>query len=47
MVTNYQVVAETATRAVVQLHPVVTTGPFGFQTNYTLKIEQFNVLPPD
>ncbi|MEJ0091426.1 MAG: hypothetical protein WDM80_16985 [Limisphaerales bacterium] len=47
MVTNYQVVAETATRAVVQLQPVVTTNQFGFQTNYTLKIEQFNVLPPD
>ncbi len=47
MVTNYQVVAETATRAVVRLTPVVTTGAYGFQTNYTLKIEQFNVLPPE
>jgi hypothetical protein len=48
MVTNYQVVAETATRTVVQLTPVITTNPNGtLNTNYTSKIEQFNVLPPD
>ncbi len=48
MVTNYQVVAETATRAVVQINPVITANPNGTRsTNYTLKLEQFNVLPPD
>jgi hypothetical protein len=48
MVTNYQVVAETATRTVVQLTPVITTNPNGtLNTNYSSKIEQFNVLPPD
>ena len=48
MVTNYQVVAETATRTVVQLTPVITTNLNGtLNTNYSSKIEQFNVLPPD
>jgi hypothetical protein len=48
MVTNYQVVAETATRTVVRVIPVVTTNPDGtLNTNYSTKIEQFNVLPPD
>jgi hypothetical protein len=48
MVTNYQVVAESATRAVVQVNPVVTTNPNGtLNTNYNMRIEQFNVLPPD
>ena len=47
MVANYQVVTEMATRAVVRVNPVVTTGPFGFQTNYNLKIEHFDLLAPD
>jgi hypothetical protein len=48
MVTNYQVVAETATRTVVRLTPVITANPNGtLNTNYSSKIEQFNVLPPD
>jgi hypothetical protein len=51
MVTNYQVVAETATRAVVQFHTVVVTNnavtPNQVQTNYSATLEQFNPLPPD
>jgi hypothetical protein len=48
MVTNYQVVAEMATRTVMQLNPVLTTNLNGtLNTNYSSKIEQFNVLPPD
>jgi hypothetical protein len=49
MVTNYQVVAETATRAVVQFQPVVVTNSVTglIQTNYSATIEQFNPLPPD
>ncbi len=48
MVTNYQVVAETATRAVVRVTPVITTNPDGSSnTNYNTRIEQFNVLGPD
>jgi hypothetical protein len=49
MVTNYQVVAETATRAVVQFHPVVATNSVTrlIQTNYSATLEQFNPLPPD
>jgi hypothetical protein len=49
MVTNYQVVAETATRAVVQFHPVVVTDSVTglIQTNFSATLEQFNPLPPD
>ncbi len=48
MVTNYQVVAETATRSVVRISPVITTNFNGtLNTNYNTKIEQFNVLGPD
>ena len=48
MVTNYQVVAEMATRAVVQLHSVLATNAFGsVSTNYHATVEQFNPLPPD
>jgi hypothetical protein len=53
MVTNYQVVAETATRAVVQFRPVVVpvsvsfTGVTNYSTNYNATLEQFNPLPPD
>ncbi len=43
MVTNYQVVAESAIRAVIRLDKHVTaTG-----TNYTTAVESYNVLPPD
>ena len=54
MVTNYQVVAETAARAVVQFQPVVVivaTNPVThfaqMETNYNATLEQFNPLPPD
>jgi hypothetical protein len=47
MVTNYQVTAETATRAVVEVNQVITTDATGYHTNYNTKIEQFNLLPPD
>jgi hypothetical protein len=49
MVTNYQVTAETATRAVVQFRQVVMTNSVtrAVQTNYTATVEQFNPLPPD
>ena len=49
MVTNYQVVAETATRVVVQFQPVVVTNSVTglIQTNYSATLEQFNPLPPD
>jgi len=42
------VVAETATRTIVRMNPVITTNANGtLNTNYSTKIEQFNVLPPD
>jgi len=51
LVTNYQVVAESATRAVVTVLPVVTNGVINGvtvpMTNYNMKVENFNVLPPD
>ena len=49
MVTNYQVVSEIATRAVVQVNTVLTTNfSTGIMTtNYSTTVEQFNVLPPD
>jgi len=51
LVTNYQVVAESATRAVVTVVPEITNsvvnGVVGPATNYNLKVESFNVLPPD
>jgi hypothetical protein len=49
MVTNYQVVAETATRAVVQVNAVVSTNVVTgtVSTNYNTQVVQFNVLPPD
>ena len=45
--TNYQVVAESAVRAIVQLHPVVVRNPNapGFMTNYTTTVESFTPLP--
>jgi transposase-like protein len=43
MVTNYQVVAESAARAVIRFDKKVTaTG-----TNYTSTVESYNPLPPD
>jgi hypothetical protein len=43
MVTNYQVVAESAARAVIRVDKQVTaTG-----TKYSTVVESFNVLPPD
>jgi len=51
MVTNYQVVAESAARAVVSVHPVLTNtvinGATVPVTNYTTRVESFNMLPPD
>ena len=57
LVTNYQVVAESATRSVITVLPVLTNAtvtvnaPTPYQTtvpvtNYTTKVESFNVLPP-
>ena len=51
MVTNYQVVAETASRAVVQFQPVVVIVAIGTHfadgDDYNATLEQFNPLPPD
>jgi len=57
MVTNYQVVSEIATRAVVRFNStvtnVITTNSFGnwvsqpMVTNNNAVIESFNILPPD
>jgi hypothetical protein len=46
LVTNYQVVAESATRSVITVQPSVTITNNVPQTNYNLKVESFNVLPP-
>lgn len=48
MVTNYQVVSEIATRAVVRVNTVLKPNSDGtVTTNYSTTVEQFNVLPPD
>ena len=47
MVTNYQVAAESAARAVVSVQPKVVFTATGPVTNYTMKVESFNVLGPD
>ncbi len=47
LITNYQVVAESATRAVISIQPVVTNSVFGPVTNYVPRVESFNVLPPE
>ena len=51
LVTNYQVVAESATRAVLSVQPVITTkvvnGVTVPTTNYTTRVESFNPLPPE
>ncbi len=45
LVTNYQVVAESAVRAVVSVHAQLnTSGPYPV-TNYTTRVESYNVLP--
>jgi hypothetical protein len=46
LVTNYQVVAESVSRAVVTVHPqVVYQPPNAPTTNYTTTVESYNVLP--
>lgn len=45
--TNYQITAETATRAVVRAEPYSVTNGNTISTNYNLVVEQYNVLPPD
>ena len=47
MVTNYQVAAESAARAVVSVQPKVVFTATGPVTNYTMKVESFNVLGPE
>jgi len=47
MVTNYQIVSEIATRAVVRVNALVSTTSSGTVTNYSTTVEQFNILPPD
>ena len=47
LVTNYQVTAESAARAVISVHPHVTATATGFVTNYTTTVESYNVLPPN
>jgi len=47
LVTNYQVTAESAVRAVVSVHPQVVATSTGFVTNYTTTVENYNVLPPN
>ena len=48
LVTNYQVVAESAARAVISVHPqVVYQPPSGVHTNYTTTVESYTQLPPN
>jgi len=47
LVTNYQVTAENAVRAVVSVHAQVTPTSTGFVTNYTTTVESYNPLPPN
>jgi len=56
LVTNYQVMAESAVRAVVQVHPQILTLPYPqvignitnyYATNYTTTVESYDVLPPN
>ena len=47
LVTNYQVVAESAVRAVVSVHAQLDTSGAYPVTNYTTKVESYNVLPSD
>jgi hypothetical protein len=45
LVTNYQVVAESAVRAVVSVHAQLNTSGAYPVTNYTTRVESYNVLP--
>jgi hypothetical protein len=47
LVTNYQVTAEVATRSVVRIEGVQSTGNYRSMTNLHPVIESFNILPPD
>jgi len=47
LVTNYVIAAESAARAVVTVQQVVTNTVNGPSTNYTTKVENFSVLPPN
>jgi hypothetical protein len=49
LVTNYQVMAESAARAVIRFDRSLTTNASGSVTgtNYTTTVESYNVLPPD
>ncbi len=49
LVTNYQVVAESAARAVIRVDKTVNTNAFGVitGTNFSTTIESYTVLPPD
>ena len=46
--TNYQIMAESAARAVIRLdRNVFTNAAGGLGTNYSSTVESFNVLPPN
>jgi hypothetical protein len=47
LIANYQVVAESATRAVIQVHSQVSIQNGRSVTNYTISLGNFNPLPPD
>ena len=47
LVTNYQVVAESAVRAIVSVQAQVDTSGSYPVTNYTTRVESYSVLPPD
>ena len=48
MITNYQVVAESASRAVIQVHAQATVRKDGRSvTNYSTTVESFNTLAPE
>jgi hypothetical protein len=47
LVTNYQVVAESVVRAVVSVHAQVNMSGLYPVTNYTTRVESYNVLPPE
>ncbi len=46
LVTNYQITAESAARAVVHVNQTVVTNAVGVATNYSTVIENYTVLPP-
>jgi hypothetical protein len=47
LTTNYQVVAESAAKAVVQVHANIVIQNGRSVTNYTTTVESYNALPPD